>query len=184
MSFEFKQVEQEFDRVIDHISREIGQLRTGKATPQLLDSVSVEAYGARMKINELANITAPDPTLLVVSPWDKSVLEAIERAIATAQINLNPIVDKDIIRIAVPPLTEERRREMVKVLHAQIEEGKKMLRTVRGEAKRSIEQMKNTDGVSEDDIRSDVEKLEEVMKTFLEKLDAMSSLKESELMKV
>lgn len=184
MSYDFKPLETEFNKALDYVMRELSQLRTGKATPQLLDSVSVEAYGAQMKINELANVTAPDPTLLMITPWDKSVLEAIEKAITSAQLNLNPVVDGQIIRIAVPPLTEERRRDMVKVLHSKVEDGRKMLRTIRGDEKRTIEDLKNDAGYSEDDIHSYLDRLEELMKEHLQKLDSMASQKEAELMKV
>ena len=184
MSYDFKSLQSKFTKAIDHVESELSSLRTGKATPQLLDSVMVEAYGTRMKINELANVSAPDPTLLMVTPWDKSVLEAIEKAIASAQLNLNPVVDGQIIRIAVPALTEERRKEMVKVLNTKVEDGRKMLRTIRSDEKRSIEDLKNDAGFSEDDIRSYREQLEDIMKKYLAQLDEVAAKKEADLMKV
>jgi ribosome recycling factor len=184
MSYDFKSLETEFEKTLDHVQRELSLLRTGKATPQLLDSVQVEAYGSRMRINELANITAPDPTLLVVTPWDKSVLVSIEKAITIAQLNLNPVVDGDKIRIPVPSLTEERRKEMVKTLQGKIEDGRKMFRTIRGDAKRTIEDLKNDSGFSEDDIRLYLEQLEDLMKKYLTQLDEIADKKEAELMKV
>lgn len=184
MSYDFSSLDSKFSKVLDHVSSELSLLRTGKATPNLLDSVQVEAYGTRMKINELANVSAPDTTLLVVAPWDKSVLAAIERAITIAQLNLNPVVDGQIIRIAVPPLTEERRREMVKVLNTKIEDGKKMLRTVRSEEKREIEQLENAGGFSEDDVHEYVTKLDDKMKAIMAKLDEIAKHKETELMTV
>ncbi len=184
MSYDFTSLEAKFSKLLDHVSGELSLLRTGKATPSLLDSVVVEAYGTRMKINELANVSAPDTTLLVVTPWDKSVLGAIERGITIAQLNLNPIVDGNMIRIVVPALNEERRKEMVKVLHAKIEDGKKMMRTIRSDEKRSIEQLEDTAGYSEDDVREYTEKLDEKMKLFLTKLDDIAKRKETELMTV
>jgi len=184
MSYDFSNLEAKFTKLLEHVSGELAVLRTGKATPSLLDSVVVEAYGTRMKINELANVSAPDTTLLVVTPWDKSVLGAIEKAITIAQLNLNPIVDGNMIRIVVPPLNEERRREMVKVLHTKIEDGRKMMRTIRGDEKKSIEQLEDAGGYSEDDVREYTEKLDEKMKLFLAKLDEIAAKKEKELMTV
>jgi ribosome recycling factor len=184
MSYDFKSLEKEFEKGLEHVQRELALLRTGKATPQLLDSVQVEAYGSRMRVNELATITAPDPTLLVVTPWDKSVLAAIERAIIIAQLNLNPVIDGDKIRIPVPSLTEDRRKEMVKTLRSKIEDGRKMFRTFRGDAKRAIEDLKNDSGFSEDDILLYLEQLEDLMKKYLTKLDSIAEKKEAELMKV
>jgi ribosome recycling factor len=184
MSYDFKSLEKEFEKGLDHVQRELALLRTGKATPQLLDSVQVEAYGSRMRVNELATITAPDPTLLVVTPWDKSVLAAIERAIIIAQLNLNPVIDGDKIRIPVPSLTEDRRKEMVKILRSKIEDGRKMFRTIRGDAKRAIEDLKNDSGFSEDDILLYLEQLEDLMKKYLTELDSIAEKKEAELMKV
>lgn len=184
MAYNFTNFTNSLIKSIDHIANDLKTLRTGKATPQLLDPVMVEAYGASMKINEVANVSAPDATLLVVTPWDKSILENIEKAIASAQLNLNPVVDGDLIRIAVPPLTEERRKEMVKVLHQKIEEGKKMLRTIRQDAKKEIENLEGEGGVSEDDVKADLEELEKLFKKHLDQLDELATKKEADLMKV
>lgn len=180
----FSDLEQKLEKALQHTRSEIAKLRTGKASVSLLDSVMVEAYGSMMHVNELANITAPDSTLLVVTPWDKTILEVIEKGIASSGLNLNPVVDGDIIRIAIPPLTEERRKEMVKLLHQKIEQGKVMMRTVRSDAKRDIEGQKGEEGISEDDIKHNLEELENVFKKYLEKLDVMASDKEKELLTV
>src|SRR5260221_10242111 len=111
MSFDFQQFTQKADKTLQHIREDIALLRTGRASTQLLDPVSVEAYGTMMRVHELANLSAPDPTLLVIAPWDKSVLGNIEKAIMSSGLNVQPVVDGDIIRIAVPPLTEERSEE-------------------------------------------------------------------------
>jgi ribosome recycling factor len=184
MAYQFSDFQQKLDKAVEHIGQDLQTLRTGKATPQLLDSVQVEAYGTRMKVNELANITAPDPTLLVVTPWDKSILGAVEKAISIAQLNLNPVVDGDIIRIVVPSLTEERRKEMVKTLYQKVEAGKKTLRTVRQDAKKEIEALKGEGGVSEDDVNADLETLEDIFKKSLDQLDQLAARKEADLMAV
>jgi ribosome recycling factor len=184
MAYNFSDFTTKLSSSIEYISNDLKALRTGKATPQLLDPVVVEAYGAKMKLNEVANVSAPDATLLVVAPWDKSIMGSIEKAIASAQLNLNPVVDGDIIRIVVPPLTEERRKEMVKVLHQKSEEGKKMLRTIRQDSKKEVDALAGEDGVSEDDIEADLEQLETIFKKHLDQLDEITAKKEADLMKV
>lgn len=182
--YNFSDVTQKFEKTIAHLQQELGSLRTGKATPSLLDSVLVDAYGTKMRVNELANVSAPDPNMLIVSPWDKSLLETLEKSIASASLNLNPIVDGDMIRIVVPALTEERRKEMVKVLHQKIEGGKVMLRNIRTDAKKEIEDQDGSEGVSEDDIKAEIEELDKMVKEYTVKLDELAKKKETDLMTV
>ncbi|MCL4208316.1 ribosome recycling factor [Patescibacteria group bacterium] len=182
--YNFSDVTQKFEKTIAHLQQELGSLRTGKATPSLLDSVLVDAYGTKMRVNELANVSAPDPNMLIVSPWDKSLLETLEKSIASASLNLNPIVDGDMIRIVVPALTEERRKEMVKVLHQKIEGGKVMLRNIRTDAKKEIEDQDGSEGVSEDDIKAEIEELDKMVKEYMVKLDELAKKKETDLMTV
>ena len=184
MAFNFTQTRDKMQKTLDHVQRDISSLRTGKASSQLLDPVMVEAYGAKMKIAELATVQAPDPSMIVVSPWDKSILANIEKAIATADLNLNPVVDGDIIRIKIAPLTEEKRKEMVKVLHKKIESGKVMLRNIRTDSKKEVEGQKGTDGISEDDIKADLQNLDIILKEFMEKLEVIASEKETDLLTI
>lgn len=184
MAFTFNEAKNKLEKALEHVQRDVATLRTGKANAQLLDPVMVEAYGAKMKVVELATVQAPDASLIVVSPWDKSVLPNIEKAIATADLNLNPVVDGDIIRIAIAPLTEEKRREMVKVLHKKIESGKVMLRTIRTDTKKDIESQEGSDGVSEDDIKADLERLEEVIKEYMQQLEDLAVKKEKDLLTI
>jgi ribosome recycling factor len=184
MPDEASDVNARFQKTIEHIAADIATLRTGRASSQILDPVVVEAYGGKMKINEVANVAAPDPTLLVITPWDKSLMGAIEKAVQISGLNLQPIIAGDIIRIPVPALTEERRKEMVKLLQQKIESGKVMLRNVRSEAKREIEDLKGDAGVSEDDITREVEELEKDFQTFIDKIDAMAKDKEKDLMSI
>jgi len=160
MSFNFSDFQLQATKALDHLVEEIGQLRTGKATVQLMDPVSVEAYGTRMKLNEVAAVSAPDPNLILISPWDKSLLGAIEKGINTANLNLNPVVDGQIIRVVVPSLTEERRKDMVKMLHQKLESGRVVLRSVRTDTKRDIDHQKGQPGVSEDAVEYDLAELD------------------------
>ncbi len=172
------------DKVCDHVRNDIASLRTGKANAALLDLVSVEAYGSYMKVNELANITVPDANMLIVTPWDKSVLGAIETAINKAELNLNPVVDGDKIRIVVPALTQERRQEMVKLLHQKIESGKVMIRNERTDTKKMIEAQKGEAAVSEDDIKLELTEMQKIVDQYIEKLEEIAEVKEKELMTI
>lgn len=184
MSFSFSQFQDRLFKAHAHVMSEVAKLRTGRASVQLLDPVVVEAYGTKMGLNELAKISAPSHDLLTIVPWDKSQLSAIEKAITSSGLNLNPVVDGDAIRIAIPPLTQERRQEMVKLLHQRIEEGKAMLRSVRTETKKEVDAQSGAEGVSEDDIARDLQQMEDIFKQAMLKIDQVLTEKQAELMKV
>lgn len=173
-----------FEQTLNHLQQEFAGLRTGRASVQILDAVRVEAYGSFMSLTEVANVSAPDSQLIVVKPWDKSLLGAIEKGIQIAQLNLNPIVDKELVRIPVPPLTAERRQEMVKILHQKAEEGRVMLRQVRADVRKDIEKQDGAAGVSEDDIEAEFKELDEVVKDNMTKVDDMVKAKEKELLSI
>lgn len=182
--FNLQNFETKLQKSLDHIKQDIATLRTGKASVQLLDPVNVDAYGSKMKVSELANVSAPDPNMLTVVPWDKSILENIEKAIASSGLNLNPVVAGDMIRIVIPPLTEETRKNMVKMLHQKIEAGKVMMRNLRTDTKKEIEDSSEEAGVSEDDIKRELENMDSSFKSYLEKLDELAKAKEADLMQI
>lgn len=184
MSFQFSTFTQLADKAIAHLKKDLATLRTGKATTQMLDPIRVEAYGSMMKIGELANASAPDPNLLVIKPWDSSVISNIEKAIAKAGINLNPVVDGDIIRIVIPSLTEESRKEMVKLLHQKVESGRVMIRTIRSDIKQDIENQDGNDNISEDDIHRDLKELDDLTQKKIDEVDQLVKDKEVELMTI
>lgn len=184
MAFNFSTFHLKADKALQHVAQDMASLRTGRASAQLLDPVSVIAYGAPMRMTEVAQISAPDPNMLIVKPWDKSILGAIEKAIASAGLNLNPVVDGDIIRIVVPSLTEDRRKEMVKQLYQKIESGRVMLRAVRTDVKQEIEDQEGEANVSDDDIHRDLEQLDKLLQAEIEKLEDMGKKKEQELLTV
>lgn len=170
-----------FEKTLEHFKQEISTLRTGRANSQILDNVRVSAYGAMMTINEVASVTAPDPQLVIVKPWDKSLMAEIEKGIQSAQLNLNPVVDGDIIRIVVPPLTLERRQQLIKILYQKAEEAKVMIRNIRAEMRREIEKQEGSSGVSEDDIKATEADLDALAKEYVEEIDEQLSHKEKEL---
>jgi len=173
-----------FIKIIQHTEHEFATLRSGRASVQLLDGVAVEAYGTRMGLQEVASVSAPDAQMLVVKPWDKGLLQAIEKAIQVAQLNVNPIIDGEIIRIAVPAPTQERRQEMVKTLKSKTEECRVMMRGIRADVKKDIESQEGEQGVSEDDIKADVAELDQVLKDYGKQLDDLSFKKEQELLSI
>ncbi len=175
---------EKFKKTLAHAQNDFATLRTGRASAQLLDGVFVDAYGSKMAIHEVASISTPDTQLLVIKPWDKNLLAEIEKAVQLAQLNLNPIIDGDLIRIAVPTLTQERRLEMVKLLHQKEEAAKVMLRSVRSDVRRDVEKQEGEVGVSEDDIKSEVEELDTVVKEYISKLEEMAKKKEQELLSI
>src|SRR3989442_6889834 len=143
-----KQAKQSMDKAVEAVKREFSTVRPGKATTSLLDLVKVEAYGSEMPLNQVASVAAPEPKLLTVQPWDKALIKAVEKAILASDLGLNPANDGNLIRIPLPPLTEERRRELVSVVPKFAEEGRVAIRHGRTEA---ISRLKKTEHVSEDD---------------------------------
>ncbi len=179
MAFDFSELKSKFDQVLTIVGDDLKTIKTGRAKPALVEDIQAEAYGARMPLKELASITAPDPQLIVIQPWDQSVVEAIEKALQQNQFN--PSVDGQMIRINIPQLTGEKREEMVKQVHQKIESGRQMLRSERTEGKKKIEAQKGEAGISEDDVEADLEKLEELTKEYMDKLDTVAQSKEEEL---
>ena len=177
-------LQQSLAKALDYVKNDINTLRTGKANIALLDPIAVEVYGSKMKINELANVSVPDANMLIISPWDKTILADIEAAIQKSGLNFNPVVDGDRIRIVVPALTQERREEMVKILHQKIESGRVMFRAARTDVKKTIENQKGETGVSEDDIEFELDEMEKVVKEYMTKLDDIAVAKEKELMTI
>ena len=180
------QARQAFEGVVEVIRGDLGTVRTGRARPELVEKVLVEAYEGqpRMALVELAAISAPDPHQLIIKPWDQNVLEKIEKGLATSDLGLNPVVDGEIIRINIPALTEERRRDLVMLVNKKLEAGKNLLRGERQRVKEKIEGQKGQPGVSEDDIFRQLEELQKLTEEFMTKIDQMGKAKEAELMQI
>ncbi len=169
---------------MSHVQDTLKKLRTGKAHSQLLDPVRVEAYGTTMGVQELASITVSGPDLLIVKPYDKSQVEAIEKAIQKAGLNLNPVIAGDEIKVPIPQLTEERRKDMVKTLMTQQEDAKVMLRNVRSDIKQEIEALEGSEGVSEDDLERLLEELDKRCQSVTEDIEKLVKNKETELLTI
>jgi len=179
-----KEASHQMDRNLEAIGREFSGVRTGKASPVLLDSVQVPAYGSMMPLKQTATVTAPEPQMLVVQPWDTSLVGTVAKAIQAADLGLNPSVDGNLIRVAIPALTEERRRDMVKLLHRMAEEGRVAVRHARHKAKAELEREKKDAEISEDQMHRDLESLQKLTDEHIGKLDDLLARKEAEVMEV
>lgn len=166
-----------------HLENEFLKIRTGKASPQMLLGVKAEFYGALTPIEQMANINTPDPRQIVVQPWDKSTLPAIEKAILTANLGFNPMNDGELIRIAVPPLTEERRKDLVKKAKAEGEDTKVGIRNIRRSANDMAKSLKD-DGVSEDVISNLEIDIQELTDVYIRKVDEVFAAKEIEIITI
>lgn len=166
----------------DHVGGEFSTVRTGRANPQLLHRITVDYYGTPTPLQQLASIAVPEPRLLVVQPFDKSTVSDIERAIQQADLGLNPSSDGSVIRIAFPPLTEERRKELIKLVRHMAEEGRVSVRNIRRHSKSDMETLHGE--ISDDDIHRGEEELQELTDEYVVKIDNLLSNKETELLEV
>ena len=171
-------------KAIDATKHEFAALRTGRASPALLEQIRVDYYGAPTSINQLATITVPEPRLLVIQPWDKKFVKDVERAILKSELGLVPSSDGVHVRVPIPSLTEERRKELVKVAHRHAEEGRIAVRNIRREAKEMIEELEESGEVSEDDAERGIEELQKLTDKAIADVDALLAAKDKEIMEV
>ena len=175
---------QRMDGAIEALRREFAGVRTGKASPALLDTVKVEAYGSTVPINQVGTVSAPEARMLMVQPWDKTLLKAIEKGLRESDLGLNPSNDGAVIRIPIPALTEERRREYVKLLHKLTEEARVAVRNVRRDANDEVKHRQKDEGLSEDDIRREQAEVQKLTDQYIAKIDELMKHKEAEIMEV
>lgn len=177
----------EAQKIVEYLKEQMKQVRTGRAQPSLVENymVSVESYGgAFMPLRELASISAPDTTLLVIQPFNPQTLRDIEKGFSGNDMGLSAVVHDEIIHIAIPPLTQERRQQLVKVVKEKIEESKVALRNLRTDIKQMVEDQKGEAGISEDDIQRQLEELQKKVDSFITVLEEMGKKKEEELMQI
>lgn len=180
------QVSSKFQKVIDLLVSDIAAVRTGRATPSLVENIMVPAYGGqqRLKILELASITAPDPSQIIISPWDKSIIGDIKKGILEANVGLTPNIDGEIIRIVIPPLTTEDREKYVKILSQKLENGRVMVRQVRGDEMHEIKKKFEEKALTEDEKFSQEKKLQDLTDQFIGKIEEMGEKKKHELLQI
>jgi ribosome recycling factor len=176
--------ERRMEGALDSIRREFSTIRTGRANPSVLDRVEVEVYGTRMPLRSVANVAAPEPRLLTVTPFDPSSIKAIERAIVNSDLGLNPQNDGKIIRLPIPELTEERRRQLIKLARQYAEEGRVSVRNVRRDEMRDLSELQKEGEISEDDERRAEAELQQLTNQYVKRIDAALADKEAELLEV
>ncbi len=171
-------------KAIDALRRDLATIRTGRASPSLVDRLTVDYYGSSTPLNQLAGISVPEPRLLVNQPWDRSSMSAIEKAIMKSELGLNPTNDGQVVRITIPPLTEERRKQMVKLVHGHVEEGKVALRNIRRDAMANVKELMNEKLIGEDDERRAEHQVDELTKRFVNEAEQVGKSKEREVLEV
>lgn len=169
---------------ITHLKGELAQIRTGRANAALVSDIPVDAYNTKMMVKELAQITAPEATVLLVSPWDKSIITNIVGGIAKANVGLNPVVDGDLIRIVIPPLTTERRDQFIKQMHVTLEKYRVEIRQIRQEAREDLKSQKESGAIGEDEEKRQGEQLQKLHDEYIEVIEVAGKVKEEELRQV
>lgn len=183
ISLELEDCNENMSKAITHAESELTKIRAGKATPSMLDGIFVDYYGSMTPLSQISNINTTDARTIIVQPWEKNMLSTIEKAIIDSNIGLNPQNDGSIIRLAVPPLTEERRRDLVKKVKEEAEKGRVTIRNMRKDANEAIKKLKN-EGVSEDEIKSGEAEVQKLTDSYIAKVDQLSELKEKDIMTV
>ena len=180
----YTQLKTRMDKAVDDFRKELGAQRTGRANVHMLHSVHVEAYGSQMPLNQTANVSAPEPNMITVQPWDLSLIGAIEKAIRTADLGLNPQNDGKIVRVPVPQLTEDRRKEMVKHLNKVLEEHRTAVRNIRRDGNDAIKKAMKDKKITEDEERGSIDQVQKLTDDEIKKMEEMCKTKEKEIMQV
>jgi ribosome recycling factor len=180
----FVQLKTRMDKAVEDFRKEMAATRTGRASVHMLDGVTVDAYGSQMPLNQLANVSAPEPQLITVQSWDVSLIGAIEKAIRSADLGLNPMNDGKLIRVPVPALTEDRRKEMVKHLHKVLEEHRTAVRNIRRDGNDLIKKAMKDKKITEDEERGALEQMQKLTDDEIKKMEELSQGKEKEVMSI
>ena len=171
-------------KAIDALRRDLATIRTGRASPSLVERLPVDYYGSSTPLNQLAGISVPEPRMLVIQPWDRSSMAAIEKAIRKSELGLNPTNDGQVVRIAIPPLTEERRKQLVKLVHGHVEEGKVALRNIRRDAMAHVKELLAEKLIGEDDERRAEQQVDELTRRYVSDAEQVGKAKEQEVLEV
>jgi ribosome recycling factor len=180
-----KDLQASFDKAIDAFKRDLGKVRTGRANVAMLDGVKVEYYGTMTPLNQVATLNVPDPRLITIKPWEKSLIPVIEKAIkAQSDLGLNPASDGELVRIPIPPLTQERRKDLVKMIKKLAEEAKVALRNARREANETLKEFTDSGDIAEDDERQGLKKVQDLTDRSTASVDEIVGKKEKEILEV
>ena len=178
----FGEVKKRMDAQIEHVRRELGGVRTGRASVGILDTVHVDAYGSSMPLNQVASLSIPEPTLIVAQPFDPSLMGTIEKAIRSSNLGLNPTNDGKVVRIPIPPLTEERRKELSKLVHKHAEDGRNGVRQVRRDANDKLKKLLKDHKISEDDERRGLDEVQKTTDQHIGLIDDLQKKKDQDLL--
>jgi ribosome recycling factor len=172
------------EKAVDDFRKELATVRTGRANAAILESIRVDFYGTLTPVNQLGTVTVPEPTMLVISPWDPSVVGAIDKAIRASDLGLNPTNDGKVVRVPIPSPTEERRKELVKHIHKVLENHRTAVRNIRRDIKEAIDKLEKDKKISQDEQKRSLDELEKVSHSETKKIEDLSALKEKELMEL
>ncbi len=176
--------EQRMEKALEATRRELASIRTGKAATSLLDGIRVDYYGTAVPLSQVANISAPDARLLVIHPWEKKLIPEIVKAIQKSDLGLNPQSDPNVVRLPIPPLTEERRRQLVKLIKKVVEEGKVAIRNIRRDSNDALKKAEKDKQISEDESHKAQQRVQEITDEHIKKLEEMLQKKEQEIMEI
>lgn len=171
-------------KTVEIVKREFGSLRAGRATPALLDKILVNYYGTPTPVNQLATISVPEPRLLVIQPWDRSVTAEIEKAILKSDLGINPSSDGNVIRLTIPQLTQERRQELVKLVRKKAEEGRVAIRNIRRDTNDQLKAKQKEGEITEDELRRGQDEVQKLTDRYIKEIDNMLAAKEKEIMEI
>ena len=177
----YQNTKERMDKAITHFQSELTSIRTGRASTSLLDNIMVEFYGTMSPLKNIALISAPDAQLITVQPYDPNALEAIEKAISSSDVGINPNNDGNIIRLSVPPLTEERRKDLIKLVHSIIEDGRVSIRNIRRDANEKLKLLEKNHDLSEDNLKIELDNIQEITDEYIKKLNNVQDLKEKDI---
>jgi ribosome recycling factor len=180
----FRDAEGKMKKSVEALRNHLATIRTGRASPALVEHLPVDAYGSSMPLNQLAGINVPEARLIVIQPYDASMIKTIEKAIQNSELGINPSNDGRLIRLAIPQLTEERRRDLTKLVRSRVEEGKVALRNIRRESLDDIRQLEHEKLISENDQRRGQEKVQELTDRYIREIEQIGAAKEAEVMEV
>lgn len=180
----FADAERRMQKAIENLRQDINAIRAGRANAALVERITVEYYGAPTPVNQVASISVPEARLLVIQPWDRKLLTDIEKAIQKSDLGINPTNDGQVIRLTIPPMSEERRRDLVKTLHKKLDEHKVAIRNVRRDVQDKLRDREKKKEISEDELKRSVERLQKLTDRYIEEMDKVGKAKEMEILEV
>ena len=177
-------IKEKLEKVLEHLQEELTILRVGRATPSLVENIQVNYYNTLTPLIQMATINTPETKLILIQPWDKTALKDIEKAIQESSLGINPVVDGEVIRLSIPPMTEERRKELSKIVHEKTEDTKKKIRGVREDVMRDLKNKKNKNDISDDEFYNSQEELQKIIDEYNQNIKHLSEEKEKEVMTI